>query len=201
MENIRHFSRWLSRAIEQRDLYTEQHGERVGALAMAVGKACGLSSHDLQMLNLSAALHDVGKIGIPDQVLLKPGKLTEDEYEQMKQHTAKGEYIILGCAEYSDDIDAVRQIASAVRHHHEYFNGEGYPDRISGEDIPYLSRIVGIVDSFDAMATRRVYQNQRPVHLIMSELEKEAGSKHDPYILRVFFEILNKGHFPFTPVA
>ncbi|MDH2436339.1 HD domain-containing protein [Pokkaliibacter sp. MBI-7] len=200
MDNINHFARWLSRAIEQRDLYTEQHGERVGQLAMEVGRACGLSSYDLELLKLSAALHDVGKIGIPDQVLLKPGKLTADEYELMKQHTAKGEYIILGCAEYSHDIDAVRKIAAAVRHHHEFFNGEGYPDRISGEDIPYLSRIVGIVDSFDAMATRRVYQSQRPQHLIMAELEKEAGTKHDPYILRVFFEVLNRGHIQFEPV-
>ena len=172
----------LSAALKQRDAYTADPCWRVGALAVALAQACGLSQHDLSILSVFARFHDIGKIGLPDAVLLKPGPLDADEWEIVKSHSVRGEQIIR-----SDRyLPYMQEAALAIRHHHEYYDGLGYPDGLRGQAIPLLSRVISIVDSYDAMTTRRVYQASRSHDETMSILSSERGTKQDPEILDVF---------------
>jgi len=168
-------------ALNARDAYTENHCRRVVQFAMALGEHCSLSLKELEILQASSLLHDVGKIGIPDSVLLKPGRLTPEEWELMKTHPVIGERIISGIP-----LPDMNQVATIVRHHHENFNGLGYPDGLVGEDIPVMARILALADSYDAMASTRVYQKQRSHPDIMLILEEESGERYDPYLLRHF---------------
>ena len=172
----------LNAVLEQRDAYTAGHCWRVGALAVALAQACSLSEHEVSLLRVVAQFHDIGKIGLPDAVLLKPGPLDADEWEIVKTHSARGEQIIR-----SDPyLPQVQEAALAIRHHHEYYDGRGYPDGLRGQAIPLLSRVISIVDSYDAMTTRRVYQASRSHDETMSILSSERGTKQDPEILDVF---------------
>ncbi len=146
------YTKALSVALGYRDLLTRLHSERVRGLSAAIGKSCGLSRKEFNTLNIAASFHDIGKIGIPDHILLKPSKLDEDEWQIMKQHSEIGEKIIL-----SIDLEGAPQAARLIRHHHEHYDGRGYPDKLSGEDIPICSRIISIADSYDAMAVTRSY--------------------------------------------
>ena len=175
----------LGIALRQRDSYTEDHANRVEILSHDLGIKCGLSSRELNRLRGAAKLHDIGKIGIPDRVLLKHGSLDDDEWEIMKRHSELGERICQSIAH--DDAEPIAQI---VRHHHEYFNGGGYPDRLSGEHIPISSRIIAIVDSYDAMTTVRPYQTARSHHEVMGIIENECGIKTDPAIYKYFKTII-----------
>jgi putative two-component system response regulator len=141
----------LGRIIEARDPCTEGHCDRLSTYASALGAVLGLERADLDALHRGAFLHDIGKIGIPDRVLLKRGKLTREEYELMKQHPRIGDEL---CATVRS-LESVRPI---VRHHHERFDGRGYPDGLAGTDIPLLARIVSVVDVFDALTTDRPYR-------------------------------------------
>jgi response regulator RpfG family c-di-GMP phosphodiesterase len=175
----------LGAALHERDAYTRQHGDRVMQVALAVGRSIGLDSRELGRLHAAALLHDVGKIGIPDEVLLNPGILDPAQRAVMRSHAERGEKILRAIS--GDDASLV---ANAVRHHHEEFDGNGYPDNLGGEDIPMLSRIISIVDNYDAMASQRVYHRPRDHDYVISVMHEDSGRKHDPYLLDKFMDVI-----------
>jgi len=182
-------------ALKQRDTNTGEHSDRTHALALELGRAVALSSAELDTLGLAAHLHDVGKIGIPDSVLLKPGRLEPDELQVMRTHAQRGHDILVAVPD-----DAIVGIARIVRHHHEAFDGSGYPLGLKGEAIPALSRIIAIADSYDAMATDRPYHHAKDHSAIMRILFDEQSHKYDPKLVRTFEALIegsshkSKGH-------
>jgi HD-GYP domain-containing protein (c-di-GMP phosphodiesterase class II) len=176
----------LCAALNARDEYTFLHSSRVSALAMELARQIGLSQSELDVLGFSAVLHDVGKVGIPDCVLLKPGQLSDDERAVMNTHSAIGQNIVLATG-----FDELAPSGEVIRHHHERYDGAGYPDGLAGEDIPILARILALSDSYDAMATRRIYSQARPHAEIVAILEREHGH-HDPYLRTLFIAIAEK---------
>ena len=180
----------LNTALDERDSTTHDHCDRVCGLALELGRHVGLAGHDLHCLRFAARLHDIGKIGIPDGVLKKPGRLTDEEWVVMKSHSARSARIVLASA--LDEADA---IARAVRHHHERHDGRGYPDQLAGESIPVVSRIVAIVDTYDAMARLRLYGEPVAHRDIMKELARVSGTQHDPYFSSKFAEIVGASPF------
>jgi HD-GYP domain-containing protein (c-di-GMP phosphodiesterase class II) len=177
--------RALNIALHERDEPTHDHCDRVEVLAVALGRHVGLAQHELQCLRLTARLHDIGKIGIPDDVLKKPGRLSSGEWLVMQSHAVRSERIIR--ASMVDDADV---IARAARHHHERYDGRGYPDGLAGDAIPLYSRIVAIVDTYDAMARLRAYGQGIRHREIMAELARVSGEQHDAYLSRRFAEII-----------
>lgn len=177
----------LSTALDERDTYTRGHCDRVVVLANELGKACKLSSGELKLLHLSALFHDIGKIGIPDSVLLKPSALNGEEWRVMQAHSEKGERIVS-----SAGTPVSAELATVIRHHHESFDGTGYPDRLYGEKIPLLSRLVLVVDAYDAMGTSRPYHKGRTHTEVMEILKRENGKKFDPDVLRVFSNLIER---------
>lgn len=175
----------LTQTLTESDYETEEHVERTREMAIRLGRAMRLSDGDLGKLALLAVLHDIGKIAIPHTILLKPGKLTEEEWEVMKTHTEKGYRI----ASASKELQAIAQY---ILHHHERWDGGGYPGGLAGEEIPLLSRIITAVDSYDVMV------HDRPYHKAMSEEEAEkelrrcAGTQFDPKLVEVFLEVLKE---------
>jgi HD-GYP domain-containing protein (c-di-GMP phosphodiesterase class II) len=184
MESI---ARSLTVALGERDPHTRIHSERVVQLAAELGRHIELSAAEIELLTLGAQFHDIGKIGIPDHVLRKPAPFVDEEWECMKQHTLIGERIILAIgAEHS------AELARVVRHHHENFDGSGYPDRLRSTDIPLYSRIISLVDNYDAMAASRPYHTARRHHAVMDILASEEGVKHDPDLLHAFRAVIEK---------
>jgi response regulator RpfG family c-di-GMP phosphodiesterase len=175
----------LGAALHERDADTRDHGDRVMRVALALGRAIGLDSQELGRLHAAALLHDVGKIGIPDEVLLNPGVLDPAQRAIMRSHPERGETILRAIP--GDDAFLV---AEAIRHHHEEFDGGGYPDNLGGEDIPVLSRIISIADNYDAMASRRVYHGSRDHDYVIGVMHDESGQKHDPYLLGKFIGVI-----------
>ena len=184
------YTKALIAALGYRDLLTRLHSERVQGLAEEMGKRCGLTKNETHTLRIAALFHDIGKIGIPDYVLLKPGKLDEEEWELIKQHSEIGEKIMA-----STELNYSQQVARVIRHHHEHYNGMGYPDGLSGDNIPICDRIISIIDSYDAMAMTRVYCNTRAHQQIIAIMDKETGEKHDPELMRIFCEIIEISKF------
>jgi putative two-component system response regulator len=158
----------LGLTIEARDSTTAGHCERLSHYASAMGRTLGLGSEVISALVRGGVLHDIGKVGIPDAVLLKPGALTHDEYELMKQHTVIGDRL---CG----TLRSLRHVRPIVRHHHERLDGTGYPDRLRGDAIPIEAQIISIVDAYDAMTTRRPYIAARPAAWAADELKREAA--------------------------
>ena len=180
----------LSVALSFRDLLTHIHSKRVMGLSVEIGEHYGLSNDDINMLKLAAVFHDIGKIGIPDHILLKPSQFNEDEWEIMKKHSEMGEKILA-----SADIEGSKHVALIIRHHHEHYNGCGYPDKLSGDNIPICARIISIADSYDAMAETRSYSRRRNHSEIMAILDKETGTKHDPEIMGVFSDNIENSQY------
>jgi hypothetical protein len=172
--------RALASAIDARDPSTKKHSEHVSGIAVEIGRAMSLSESDLEQLEWAGLLHDIGKIGIRDSVLLKPGKLTREERVLMNEHPAKGEEIL-------KDVDQLAAERPLIRHHHEWYNGSGYPDRLIGEEIPLLARVLHVADAFEAMTAARPY---RPVPLTtteaLEELHRYAGIQFDPVVVEAF---------------
>ena len=169
----------LLRCLEERDPYTYGHSMRVMEYAMMIGRGANLKDSDLKNLELSAMFHDIGKVGIADCVLLKPGRLDPKEQAIIQEHPVKsGEILSL--------IDAFKNIVPGARHHHERMDGEGYPDRLSGNQIPLASRIILVGDTFDAMTSSRPYRKALPVEVAYAELERYSGSQFDPEFVKVF---------------
>lgn len=181
-------SRALGVALHERDRYTKSHSRRVAGVSRLIGLACHLDQAELSVLELGAFFHDIGKIGIPDHILLKPENFTREEMEVMKSHSIKGEGIVRELKLNSGD-----QVARAVRHHHEFFNGDGYPDGLRGEDIPLFSRIISVADSYDAMINQRPYQEARPVQVVLDIMTSEAGTKLDPYLVQKLQRLVEQG--------
>jgi putative two-component system response regulator len=169
----------LANAVEAKDATTERHCQRLAAFAYRLGLGAGLEGPDLKGVVFGALLHDVGKIGISEAVLTKPGPLTAPEWSEMRRHPEIGERIC-------QPLSAARLFAPIVRHHHERWDGAGYPDGLQGEAIPIGARIVGLVDAFDAMTHDRPYRAARSVDAALEEVEKEAGRQFDPAVARLF---------------
>ncbi len=177
----------LATALGARDLHTRAHSDRVVQLSIELGLHIELSEEELEMLALGARFHDLGKIGIPDRVLRKPAAFEADEWACMKQHVVIGEQIVLAINGKNSP-----GIARTVRHHHEHFDGSGYPDGLSGTEIPLFSRIISLADSYDAMIETRAYHKARRHDEVMAVLNSEAGGKHDPDLLYAFSLTIEK---------
>ena len=170
----------LALTVEARDAYTDGHCDRLSSYAVALGRAIGLSSDELAALKRGGLLHDVGKVGIPDAVLLKPGRLTADEYELVKQHTVIGERLCAGLR----SLAAVRPI---IRQHHERLDGSGYPDGLKGSEVSLLAQIIGVVDAFDAMTTDRPYRLSLGLDCAIDELRRDAArGAMNPVLVETF---------------
>jgi HD-GYP domain-containing protein (c-di-GMP phosphodiesterase class II) len=169
----------LSEAIEKRDPYTGGHTKRVMDYSIGIGKAMGLSKKELENLELAAILHDVGKIGVKDDILLKRGKLSSAELEEMIRHTKDG-------AEILNHLRHLRDVALGVKGHHERFDGKGYPDSLSGEEIPLIARIIAVADSFDAMTSDRPYRKAIEFERAFEELKNNMGTQFDRKVVEAF---------------
>ncbi|MBW1739577.1 MAG: response regulator [Deltaproteobacteria bacterium] len=169
-------------AIEARDPYTKQHSSRVTELALRIGKEMGCSDEQLDLLNFSGYLHDIGKIGIRDSILLKPGPLTEQEYEAIKKHPIIGANIV-------GHLGLLVEEQKIILHHHERWDGKGYPDGLKGESIPFLSRILTVADVYDAMASDRAYRKRLPDEVVIRTIKQNAGSQFDKQVVDAFLRV------------
>ena len=173
----------LRYTVEAKDIYTRGHSDRVSEYSVLIGKKLRLSEKDLKTLKIGGLFHDIGKIGVPDSILQKEAKLTDDEYSQIKQHPNIGVHILSNATIFKD-------ILPIVEHHHEKWDGTGYPGRLSGENIPYFARITAVADSFDAMTSRRSYRDSLPIETVISEFENCSGTQFDPKLAELFLDIL-----------
>lgn len=174
----------LRYTVEAKDTYTRGHSDRVSEFSVLIGKHLGLPDTDLRTLQIGGLFHDIGKIGVPDSILLKEGKLTDDEYSEIKNHPTIGAHILSSATIFKD-------IIPIVKHHHEKFDGNGYPGKLKGDDIPYFARIAAVADTFDAMTSKRTYRDALPLEVVISEIERCKGTQFDPEIADVFLDILN----------
>ena len=173
----------LRKTVEVKDVYTRGHSDRVSEYSLLIGEKLNLPPDQMKTLKIGALFHDIGKIGIPDAILLKTNKLTDDEYSEIKNHPAIGAHILSNASIFAD-------IIPIVKHHHERYDGKGYPSRLVGEDIPYLARIVSVADTFDAMTSHRSYRQALDFGYTMNEIERCKGTQFDPAIADIFLEIL-----------
>jgi response regulator RpfG family c-di-GMP phosphodiesterase len=169
----------LAEAIEAKDSYTKGHCGRVAAFALALASECGYPKDQIEHLEFASFLHDIGKIGVRDAVLLKPGPLDDDEWKHMRTHPLKG-------YEIASQIDMLKPTMPAIRNHHERWDGNGYPDGLAGEKIPLIARIVAIADAYDAMATDRPYKKALPLEECERLLRKQASAMFDPGLVEIF---------------
>jgi len=165
----------LSVASEYRDQETSRHIQRISAYSHVIALQRGLGAAEAEMIRVSSPMHDIGKLGVPDAVLRKPGKLTDEEFEVMKQHTLFGERILQG-----SNADILQQSAVVAVTHHERWDGRGYPRHLAGESIPLSGRIVGLVDAFDAISSKRVYKPARGFEESVEILQRDTGTHFDP---------------------
>ncbi len=177
----------LRYTVEAKDTYTRGHSDRVSELSVLIGKHLGLSEEDLKTLQIGGLFHDIGKIGVPDTILQKESKLTDDEYSEIKNHPSIGAHILSSATIFKD-------IIPIVKHHHERYDGHGYPSQLAGENIPYLARITAVADTFDAMTSKRSYRDALSLETVISEFERCKGTQFDPKIADVFLDMI-RNHF------
>jgi len=175
----------LSAALDAKSPYTRGHSDRVALLATALAEELGLGLEERFSIHITAHLHDIGKIGIPETMLEKNGPLSPEEWEIMKTHAAKGGDILM-------QVKSLAPLVSAVRHHHERFDGSGYPDGLSGENIPYCARIIGLVDAYDAMTSPRPYRPGITHAAALAEIRGGSGSQFDPGLVAAFESLVAK---------
>ncbi len=173
----------LRYTVEAKDRYTRGHSDRVSDYAMLLGERLNLSTREVKTLKVGGLFHDIGKIGIPDHILLKEGSLSPEEFKEIKKHPEIGKRILKNATIFND-------IIPIVYYHHEKYDGSGYPEGLKGEEIPYLARITTIVDTFDAMTSSRSYRKAIPIEKVIDEIKKNAGTQFDPAITEVFLNIL-----------
>jgi len=176
----------LSDTLEAKDEYTRGHAHRVADYSVLIAKKLGLDEKEISKLHYAASLHDMGKIGVPDTILNKPSKLTNEEYDIVKTHTVIGADIING-------IELIAYTEDVARYHHERYDGKGYPSGLCGEEIPFYARIVAVADAYDAMNSKRIYRKAMSQEEIRNEIEKNIGHQFDPIIAKAFLELLNSG--------
>lgn len=177
----------LTQAVEFRDRETGGHTRRVGLLSARIAKRLGMPRAEVELIRVAAPLHDIGKLAIPDRILLKAGQLSAEEYEGMKAHTEYGAQLLADGA-----TEMLRYAQEIARCHHERWDGQGYPSGISGEDIPMAARIVSVADFYDALASDRPYRPRWPRATILEEIEKESGHRFDPRVVTCFLEMMNE---------
>ncbi len=175
----------LLNALHCKDDYTWGHSLRVAFYCLSVGKEMNFSESELYELEVSALFHDIGKIGVPDAVLQKPSRLTEDEFLEMKLHPTKSAQIL-------EEFPLFKSIAKNAKHHHERYDGRGYPDSLKNEEIPLFSRIILIADTFDAMTSTRPYRKGLPYEVAFQELIEFSGTQFDPVIVNHFISAMKK---------
>lgn len=185
----------LAVALDERDSYTHGHARRVTCIAMILYEKLNNKQECPELLRLSSILHDIGKVGIPDAVLLKTGKLSDEDYALIKKHPEQGANILrpIGTS------GKIGEVIKIIKHHHERYDGKGYPDGLAGENIPLFSRIIAIADSFDAMTSNRPYRKTMPLSYALSEIEKGKGKQFDPQLSDLFlslYEDLPNSHCP-----
>ena len=173
--------------VEAKDTYTRGHSDRVSEYSVLIGKKLGLSEEDLKRLKIGGLFHDVGKIGVPDNILQKEGKLSDDEYSEIKNHPTIGAHILSTASIFQD-------ILPIVKYHHERYDGNGYPERLQGEKIPYLARITAVADTFDAMTSKRVYRDSIPLEQVIEEFKRCKGTQFDPQLADLFVDILENDY-------
>ncbi|MBM4324305.1 MAG: HD domain-containing protein, partial [Deltaproteobacteria bacterium] len=171
----------LAGAIDAKDPYTRGHSDRVRRMSMRIGMKMGISEERLENLVFGALLHDIGKIGIRDEILQKKSSLTPEEYHTIQQHPLIGVKIVEG-------IDFFRDKIPLIRNHHEHYDGSGYPDGLIGEVIPLEARIIAVADSFDAMTSLRPHRRAMPVDEVVEEMENGNGKQFDPRVLEIFLK-------------
>ncbi len=169
----------MAMAIESRDPYTGGHVMRVTAYSLMLAEAAGVDDSSMALLRLGGLLHDIGKVGVPDAVLRKPGKLDDQEFELMKSHAVIGHQIV-------KPIPQLAGCCDIIRHHHEKYDGKGYPDKLAGTNIPYLARLTAIADSFDAMTSDRPYRKGMPIPIALAEISRCSGTHFDPELSALF---------------
>jgi putative two-component system response regulator len=181
----------LANAIEARDSDTYGHCERLASLAVRLAELLELSHHEVEQIRLGAILHDVGKIGIPDRVLLKPGPLDAEERAVVETHPLIGDRLL-------EPLDLLAKARPVVRHHHERWDGTGYPDRLAGEEIPLGARIVAVADSVEVMTSRQLYRRPLTEPEIVAELRTHRGGQWDPTVVDLVLGLLDSGELEFT---
>ena len=179
------FVECITSALDARDPYTGKHSERVSDMACFIGELMGLTEAETQEIHIAGHLHDIGKIGIPDRVLLKEGKLDDEEWTLMKKHPEIGADILSKSSHFA-------RLAAIILHHHERWDGNGYPFGAKGTEIPLGARIIAVCDSIDAMASKRAYRNALPLEVCKAEIEKNVGIMYDPEVARLALENWDK---------
>lgn len=174
----------LRQTVEAKDPYTRGHSDRVSEYSVLIGKKLGLDEKTLHILKIGGLFHDIGKIGIPDSILLKESKLSDEEYSQIKNHPMIGVHMLGDAAIFTD-------ILPIVKHHHERYDGRGYPSQLVGDDIPYVARIAAVADTFDAMTSKRSYRDSLPIDVVRAEIERCSGTQFDPNIAKIFLDIMD----------
>ena len=174
----------LRQTVEAKDPYTRGHSDRVSEYSVLIGKKLGLDEQTLHFLKIGGLFHDIGKIGIPDSILLKESKLSDEEYSQIKNHPMIGVHMLGDAAIFTD-------ILPIVKHHHARYDGRGYPSQLVGDDIPYVARIAAVADTFDAMTSKRSYRDSLPIDVVRAEIERCSGTQFDPNIAKVFLDIMD----------
>ena len=177
--------RALANTIDAKDSYTNGHSTRVAKYSVMIAKKLGYEGKKLELLEYTALLHDIGKIGIPNEIINKPSRLTDEEYDIIKTHPGIGGKIL-------EEITEIPDIAIGARYHHERFDGKGYPDKLSGEEIPEIARIIGVADAYDAMTSNRSYRDLLPQQVVRGEIEKGKNTQFDPAIADVMLSLIDE---------
>ncbi|MBP3603218.1 MAG: response regulator [Lachnospiraceae bacterium] len=178
----------IANTIEAKDRYTRGHSNRVARYCVEIATRLGMSEEEIKALNFMALLHDIGKIGVPDEILNKPMPLDDDDFEIVKMHPAIGSEIL-------KDLTSMPNMHIGALCHHERYDGKGYPSGLKGEEIPIEARMIAIADSYDAMSSNRAYREALPREQVLDELRKGRGTQFDPSVLDVFLDMLDKNFF------
>jgi len=176
----------IAKAVDAKDERTSQHSLRVSQYSVLIARELGFDDEECENLRRAALMHDIGKIGIPDNILNKPARLTDDEYAIMKSHVTRG-------AEILHEFTLIKHVVEGARYHHERYDGRGYPDGLKGEDIPLYGRIIGVADAFDAMTANRVYRKQMDFGYVLNEMRKGRGTQFDPQIVDIMLRLVDDG--------
>ena len=180
-----HVVQTLAEAIDAKDTYTNGHSARVAAYSKEIARRAGYTEREQHFIYVMGILHDVGKIGVPDAVINKPGKLTDEEFAEIKKHPAMGAKIL-------QNIKEMPRLSTGAHWHHERYDGKGYPDRLQGQNIPVEARIIGVADAYDAMTSNRSYRRSMPQAVVREQIEKGKGTQFDPVFADIMMQMIDE---------